>query len=97
MVLLQFLEVIEVFRDYLWVKYLCHAFIMPSTTRNGITRITTTCRSVAAARARTASENAPGHPSAPRAAFLCRTVNVRALAFIGRSGTPGRDRKSVGS
>jgi hypothetical protein len=38
MVLLQFLEVIEVFGDYLRVEYLCHAFIMPSTKRNGITR-----------------------------------------------------------
>ena len=37
MVLFQFLEVIEVFGDYLWVEYLCHAFIMPSTKRNGIT------------------------------------------------------------
>src|SRR5687767_11041393 len=36
MVLLQFLELIEVFCDHLWVKYLCHAFIMPSTKRNGI-------------------------------------------------------------
>jgi hypothetical protein len=39
MVLFQFLEVIEVFSDYLWVEYLCHAFIMPSTKRNGITRL----------------------------------------------------------
>src|SRR5215204_711480 len=39
MVLFQFLEVVEVFGDYLWVKYLCHAFIMPSTKRNGITRV----------------------------------------------------------
>jgi hypothetical protein len=37
MVLLQFLEIIEVFGDYPWVEYLCHAFIMPSTKRNGIT------------------------------------------------------------
>jgi dCTP diphosphatase len=36
MVLFQFLEDIEVFGDYLWVEYLCHAFIMPSTKRNGI-------------------------------------------------------------
>jgi hypothetical protein len=36
MVLLQFLEIIEVFGDYPWVEYLCHAFIMPSTKRNGI-------------------------------------------------------------
>jgi hypothetical protein len=33
----QFLEVIEVFGDYLWVEYLCHAFIMPSTKWNGKT------------------------------------------------------------
>ena len=32
----QFLEVIEIFGDYLWVEYLCHAFIMPSTKRNGM-------------------------------------------------------------
>src|SRR4030095_16982711 len=37
MVLFQFLEVIEVFSDYLWVEYLCHVVIMPSTKRNGIT------------------------------------------------------------
>jgi hypothetical protein len=37
MVLLQFLEIIEVFGDYPWVEYLCHAFIMPSTKRNGMT------------------------------------------------------------
>ena len=36
MVPFQFLEVIEVFGDYLWVEYLCHAFIMPSTKRNGM-------------------------------------------------------------
>ena len=36
MVLLQFLEIIEVFGDYLWVEYLSHASIMPSTKRNGI-------------------------------------------------------------
>src|SRR5215203_1140537 len=36
MVLFQFLEVVEAFGDYPWVKYLCHAFIMPSTKRNGI-------------------------------------------------------------
>jgi hypothetical protein len=37
MVLFQFLEVIELFGNYLRVEYLCHAFIMPSTKRNGIT------------------------------------------------------------
>jgi hypothetical protein len=36
MVLFQFLEVIELFGNYLRVEYLCHAFIMPSTKRNGI-------------------------------------------------------------
>ena len=39
MVLLQFLEVIELFGDYLRVEYLSHAFIMPSTKRNGITAV----------------------------------------------------------
>jgi hypothetical protein len=39
MVLFQFLEIIEVFGDYLRVEYLCHAFIMPSTKRNGITAL----------------------------------------------------------
>jgi hypothetical protein len=38
MVLFQFLEVVYLFGDYLRVKYLCHAFIMPSTKRNGITK-----------------------------------------------------------
>src|SRR5215203_5086352 len=37
MVLFQFLEVIELFGNYLRVEYLCHAFIMPSTKRNGMT------------------------------------------------------------
>jgi hypothetical protein len=37
MVLFQFLEDIELLGDHLWVEYLCHAFIMPSTKRNGIT------------------------------------------------------------
>src|SRR5918996_1846601 len=37
MVLLQFLEIIDIFGDYLRVEYLCHAFIMPSTKRIGIT------------------------------------------------------------
>jgi hypothetical protein len=37
MVLFQFLEVVEVFCDHLWVKYLCHAPIMPSTKRNSMT------------------------------------------------------------
>jgi hypothetical protein len=36
MVLFQFLEVIGVFGDYPWIEYLCHAFIMPSTTRNSM-------------------------------------------------------------
>ena len=36
MVLLQFLEIIDIFGDYLRVEYLCHAFIMPSTKRNGM-------------------------------------------------------------
>ena len=36
MVLFQFLEVIGVFGDYPWIEYLCHALIMPSTTRNSI-------------------------------------------------------------
>jgi hypothetical protein len=39
MVLLQFLEIIEVFGDYPWVEYLCHAFIMPSTKRNGMSSL----------------------------------------------------------
>jgi hypothetical protein len=37
MVLFQVLELIEVFGNYLRVEYLCHAFIMPSTKRNGMT------------------------------------------------------------
>src|SRR5215204_274758 len=37
MVLLQILEIIDVFGDYLRVEYLCHAFIMPSTKQNVIT------------------------------------------------------------
>src|SRR5215203_1375180 len=36
MVPFQFLEVIEVFGNYLRVEYLCHALIMPLTNRNGI-------------------------------------------------------------
>src|SRR5919112_1088644 len=36
MVLLQFLEIIDIFGDYLGVEYLWHASIMPSTKRIGI-------------------------------------------------------------
>src|SRR5215210_6677234 len=36
MILLEFLEVSELFRDFVCVEYLCHALIMPSPKRNGI-------------------------------------------------------------
>ena len=38
LVFFQFLEVIEVFGDYLWIEYLRYAFILPSTQRNGMPR-----------------------------------------------------------
>jgi hypothetical protein len=38
LVFFQFLEVIEVFGDYLWIEYHRHAFILPSTKRNGMPR-----------------------------------------------------------
>src|SRR5918996_459884 len=46
MVLLQFLEIIDIFGDYLRVEYLCHAFIMPSTKRIGITSRVSPCSSM---------------------------------------------------
>jgi hypothetical protein len=41
MILLEFLEVSELFRDFVCVEYLCHALIMPSPKRNGIKDLST--------------------------------------------------------
>src|SRR5215211_4034850 len=43
MILLEFLEVSELFRDFVCVEYLCHALIMPSPKRNGIRPTTLGC------------------------------------------------------
>ena len=37
MALFEVLQLLEILLDYLWVAYLWHTFIMPSTKRNGIT------------------------------------------------------------
>jgi hypothetical protein len=58
MVLFQFLEIIEVFGDYLRVEYLCHAFIMPSTKRNGISALGLTIAAIFTTDPITVSENA---------------------------------------
>ncbi len=36
MALFEVLQLLEILLDYLWVAYLWHTFIMPSTKRNGI-------------------------------------------------------------